>query len=69
MRDSLYAFLFSSSFSLLKASPRPDSFRTNPLWHPRDIREAAKGIIRDDEERDVIHHSRVHWYSALNPTA
>lgn len=38
------------SFSLFKANPRPDSFRTNPLWHPRDIREAAKGIIKDDEE-------------------
>jgi len=48
VRNPLLTFLFS--FSLFKASSRLDSFRTNPLWHPRDIQEAAKGIIKDSEE-------------------
>lgn len=45
-----HSLFLSLSLFLFEASPRPDSFRTNPLWHPRDIREAAKGIIKDDEE-------------------
>lgn len=40
----------------------------NPLWRPRDIREAAKGILRDDREgRDPLLSARVHF--AFNPTA
>lgn len=45
-RGSLFFSLSSRERRVLARIPSA----LDPLWRPRDIREAAKGILRDDQE-------------------